>query len=184
MSPELHDFTQYIRWLDSTVGLALSQGNHSELTHAATAFRNAYSLSGYSLERQVEWFARMLADVRFARSQLVHEFGMDIEVDQELLPDASRQALADSYLASLSTLSGDADLVCALSFLASHQSPQKSLEIIEQRLLAMASDSRLNAFIFDALRMYSIRGDISAAQLARAREMARIHFSSQDSGDM
>lgn len=177
MTAKFDTFAQYLHWMNSAVDDALASNATSKLEIAALQFRNAYSLPGYTRATQATWFAEKLADTRFAGSGSVHEFGLDFDEDAEMLDDISREALSTAYLAALAHIEDEADLVVALRFVVQRQSTEKSLAIIETELLKLAIDERLREFIYDALRMYSLRQDLSPEQLTRVQELARSHFS-------
>jgi hypothetical protein len=170
-------FAQYLHWMDSAVDDALAGNAVSKLEVAALQFRNAYSLPGYNRATQATWFAKKLADTRFARSGSIHEFGLDFDEDAEILDDVTREVLSTAYLAALAHIEDEVDLVVAFRFVVQHQPAEKSLAIIETELLKLATDQRLREFVYDALRMYSLRQDLSLEQITRVQELARSHFS-------
>ncbi len=165
------EFQQHLETLRLLALHALKTGDNEELASIATAFDDCSLQPGYDASAQADWLAEMLSQTSFAESRKLHGFTTSIFLYRDKLGGASIQRLSDALLFALPKLKDEADLVSTMEFLVKVPTPAFALDILN-RLSTFSSDQLLKPFVWDAMRMYSIRQDISPVQLATVRALA------------
>lgn len=179
MSNRAQTFAQRLEAIDFAVDDALSPFNARKLARAAGMFEDASLLQGYSASASALWLARRLADERFQACKQVYKFTLAVLLYSDLLDPSAAGTLAQACVQVLPKLAGEADLLAATEFVVRAQSAHAALDTMVRAFPNLAVQETLRPFVYDGIRMYTLREDISREQLERARALAVSLFGSE-----